>query len=188
MIRRPHDVGIVLDHQNRVSQIAQIVQNLDQPVCIAPVQPDRWFIEHISVPTNRDPRRSRKLNALRLAAGERRDSRSSVRYSRPTSFRNRSRSPNFLKQSVCNVSLLLSQFHLLEELQSLFDSEAANFANILSLKLDLTRFQPQPRSVAIRTDGISAIPAQEYAHMQFVFLALEVGEEPAHTQKTSPRR
>ena len=46
-VRRPHDVGIVLDHQNRVSQIAQVVQNLDQPVRIARMQPDRRLIQHI---------------------------------------------------------------------------------------------------------------------------------------------
>ena len=46
-VRRLHDVGIMLNHENRVPQIAQVVQNLDETMRVAAVQPDRRFIENI---------------------------------------------------------------------------------------------------------------------------------------------
>ena len=42
-----HNVGIVLDHQNRVSQVAKVVKNFHQPVRIARMQADRWLVEHV---------------------------------------------------------------------------------------------------------------------------------------------
>ena len=65
-----HDIGIVLDHQDGVSQVAQVVQNLDQPMGIAAVQSDGRLIEDIQRPDQARAQRGRQLNALRLAAGE----------------------------------------------------------------------------------------------------------------------
>src|ERR1700686_2068513 len=42
-----HDVGIVLDDEDGVSQIAQVMQDLDEPVRIAAVQADRRLVEHV---------------------------------------------------------------------------------------------------------------------------------------------
>ena len=67
-----HDVGIVLDDEDRVSQIAQVVQDLDQPVRIAAVQADGRLVEHIQRADQTRTERSRQLNALRFAARERR--------------------------------------------------------------------------------------------------------------------
>ena len=66
-----HDVGIVLDDQDRVSQVAQVVQDLDQPMRVAAVQSDGRLVEHIQRADQPRSQRSRELNALRFAAGER---------------------------------------------------------------------------------------------------------------------
>ena len=42
-----HDVGIVLDNENRVSQVAQLMQDLDEPRGIAAVQADGRLVEHV---------------------------------------------------------------------------------------------------------------------------------------------
>jgi len=67
-VGRAHDIRIVLDHKNRISQIAQIMQNFNKPVRIAAVQANRRLIEHIQRPDQTRPQRSRELNPLRLAA------------------------------------------------------------------------------------------------------------------------
>ena len=54
-IRRPHDVRIMLDHQNRIPQIAQVMKNFDQPVRIARCRPIEGSSSTYSVPTSRDP-------------------------------------------------------------------------------------------------------------------------------------
>ena len=50
VIGRPHHIGIMLDHQNCVSQVAQVVKDLDQPVRIATMQSNRWLVQHIKRP------------------------------------------------------------------------------------------------------------------------------------------
>ena len=42
-----HDIGIVLNHHNGVAKVAKFKHNADQPLSIARMQADRWFIEHI---------------------------------------------------------------------------------------------------------------------------------------------
>ena len=70
MVGGAHDVGIVLDNQNRVPEVAQIVQDLDQTVRVAAVQADRWLIEDVEGSHQTRTERGCKLNTLRLAARE----------------------------------------------------------------------------------------------------------------------
>src|SRR5262249_22064311 len=72
VVRRLHDLRIVLDHEDAISQIAQVMQDLDQPVGIAAVESNGWLVEHIQRSNQARTERSRELNTLRLSAGERR--------------------------------------------------------------------------------------------------------------------
>ena len=63
-----HDIAIVFDHQNRIAQVAQIVQDLDQAMRVAAMQSDRWLVEHIKRSYQTRAQRSRQLNALRFTA------------------------------------------------------------------------------------------------------------------------
>ena len=65
-----HDVGIVLDDENRVSQIAQAVQDFYQAVGVATVQADGRFVEYVESADQAGTEGSRELNALRFASGE----------------------------------------------------------------------------------------------------------------------
>ncbi len=40
-------VGVVLDHQDGVSLIPQLPEDVDEPEVVARVQADRWLIEHV---------------------------------------------------------------------------------------------------------------------------------------------
>ena len=55
LIGRPHHLGVVLHHQDRVSQVAQLVQNVDEPRGVAAVQPIDGSSSTYSVPTSREP-------------------------------------------------------------------------------------------------------------------------------------
>ena len=63
-----HDVGIVLDHKNGVSQVAQVVQDLDESMRIAAVEADGGLVEHVQRADETRAKRSRELNALRFPA------------------------------------------------------------------------------------------------------------------------
>ena len=67
-----HRVLIVLDHDERVADVAQRLQRRQQPVVVALVQPDRRFVEDVEHADQRRADLRRQPNALRLAARERR--------------------------------------------------------------------------------------------------------------------
>src|ERR1700678_1455563 len=63
-----HDVGIVLDDENSISQVAQVMKNLDKPARVATMQSDRRFVEHIQCADQTRAKGSGELNALCFAA------------------------------------------------------------------------------------------------------------------------
>ena len=57
------------------------------------------------------------------------------------------------------------------------DRHAGHIGNILAVNEDVSSLLPQPRTAALRTNGISAIAAQEYPYMQLVFFRFQVFEK-----------
>ena len=64
--------AIVLDHQQRVAQVAQLVQRRQQPRVVARVQADRRFVEHVQHAAQAAAELAGQANPLRFAVGERR--------------------------------------------------------------------------------------------------------------------
>jgi hypothetical protein len=62
-------VLVVLDDDQRVAQVAQPDQRLDQPVVVALVQPDRRLVEHVEHADQAGADLGGQPDALRLAAG-----------------------------------------------------------------------------------------------------------------------
>ena len=64
-------IGIVLDDQQRVAEIAQAFEDVDQAIRVARVQADRRLVEHVERADEMRAERRGKLDALRLATRER---------------------------------------------------------------------------------------------------------------------
>ena len=65
-------VGVVLDDEHGVALVAQLLEDRDQPLVVARMQADRRLVEHVQRVDERRPERRRQIDALRLAARERR--------------------------------------------------------------------------------------------------------------------
>ena len=68
MVGSQNCLGIVLHDYQRVAEIAQALQNSNQPVGIARVQADRRLVEHIQRAHEMRAERRGELDALRFAA------------------------------------------------------------------------------------------------------------------------
>ena len=66
----PDGVLVVLDHDQRVAEIAQPGEGLDQPVVVPLVQPDRRLVEHVQHPDQPGADLGGQPDPLRLAAGQ----------------------------------------------------------------------------------------------------------------------
>ena len=67
-----HHGRIVLDDENGVALVAQFLEDADEPTGVAAVQADGRLVEHIERADQLRAERGRQLDALRLAARERR--------------------------------------------------------------------------------------------------------------------
>ena len=65
-------VGVVLDDEHGVALIAELPEDGDQPLVVARVQADRRLVEHVERADQRRAERRGQVDALRLAARQRR--------------------------------------------------------------------------------------------------------------------
>ncbi len=68
MVRCRDDLAIVLDEDQRVAEVAQVLQGAKQARVVARMQADRRFIEHIEHARQAAADLARQPDALRLAA------------------------------------------------------------------------------------------------------------------------
>ena len=146
-----HYVGIVLHHQNGIAQIAQLFEDPDQPVpCRGCADRSTARPARSTRPTSRDPRQVASWMRWASPPDNVIESRSSVRYSRPTSFRNLRR----WRISTSTFSAIAAssgdKSHGVEEIERLGDVQPHHFAEILPADANPQRFLAQPRASAIR--------------------------------------
>src|SRR5215472_5821308 len=70
-VGRFHDIGIMLDHKDRISEVPQIPQDPDQAMGVAAVQSDGRLVEHIQGPNEPRSKGGCQLNALGFATRKR---------------------------------------------------------------------------------------------------------------------
>src|SRR5258708_28464194 len=70
-IRGLDGVGIVLDNEHGIDEIAERFENVDEPLRVAGMETDGRFVEDVERADEMRTERSCELNALRFSAGER---------------------------------------------------------------------------------------------------------------------
>ncbi len=72
MVRGAHRLLVVLDHQDRIAEVAQALERRDELCVVALMEPDRWLVEDVEDPDERRADLRRETDPLRFAARERR--------------------------------------------------------------------------------------------------------------------
>ena len=171
VVGRSHDVGIVLDHQNRVSQIAQVVQDLDQAVGVAAVQADRRLVQNVKRAHQPRAQRRGQLNALRFAAGKRRGQAIEREVFQADIVQKPQASTESLQQLVGDGRFLRAQVAAIgKKSRSLPPRSCADLADVLAVDLDLLSFGTQTRATAVGARRIAAITAQKTRTCSLYFL------------------
>ena len=71
MVGGAEDVGVVLDDEDGVAEVAQLFEDANEPGGVAGVQADGGLVEDVERADQARAERSGELDALRFAAGER---------------------------------------------------------------------------------------------------------------------
>ena len=127
--------------------------------------------------TSAEPERRRQVDALRLAARERRRQPIERQVVEPDVAEEAKPLANLAQNLVGNRRFFLRQRQFGEELVDIADREAAHGVDRPAADLDVTRLAPEPGAAALRTGQISTVAAEEHADVDLVFLPFEPPEE-----------
>ena len=181
-------VGVVLDDDHGVALVAELPEDVDEPLVVARVQADRRLVEHVERADQRRAERRREVDALRLAARERGRQAVERQVVEADVAQERQPARDFLQHLLGDRGFLLRQLQRREELLRVAHGERRHAVDRLARHADVARLAAQPRAAAIRAGQVAAIPAQEHADVDLVFLPLEPAEESADAPVTPRRR
>ena len=119
-IRCAHDVGIMLHHQDRVPEVAQILQDFDQPMSVRGCSPMEGSSNTYRCPQGANPAKWPAESSAPPRRDSVDDSRSRVRYSNPDFIQKSKPLANLLQELFGDLGLLSGQFQILEKLQRVF--------------------------------------------------------------------
>jgi hypothetical protein len=110
VIGRQHGILVMFDDDDRVAQIPQVLERFQQPGIVALMQADGGLIQNVKNAGQAGADLRGETDALAFAARQVPELRDRVRYSRPTSFRNFSRSRISFRIRPGDLVLLVVQF------------------------------------------------------------------------------
>ncbi len=118
-------LGVVFDHQHRVSAVAELAKRIEQPAVVAGVQADGRLVEHVGHALQRGAHLSGEADALGLATGQRR--RAAVQSEVPQAHLEQEREPptDLVEQLLTDVALGVAQLHRGEQRVGVFDTAVA---------------------------------------------------------------
>src|SRR5439155_12460119 len=162
-----------------VALVAQLPQDRDEPQVVARVEADRRLVEDVQRADERRPERRREIDALRLAARERR--RQAVEREVVEADVAQERKPplNLLQYFVRDRLLLVGELQSAEKRLRLLHRLRRYLIDCAAGHAHVARLAPQTRAAAIGARQVAAIPAQEHADVHLVLLPLEPSEEAA---------
>ena len=153
IIRIQHHILVVLHHNDRVAQIAQLLQRVYQPYIIALMQSDTRFIQYIKHIHQLAPYLRSQADTLTLASGQR-SRRAAQRQIIQSHIQQESQTRTNLLQDFRRDTVLLLvhlSIQIIYPILQFRDIHSRQFGNVLSRYAIMQRFLVQPLPMALRT-------------------------------------
>src|ERR1035437_4799426 len=185
MIGGAEHIGVVLNHNNRIAQVAQLFEDVDEARRVAGVQADGRLVEHIERAHQLRTERGGQLDALRLAAGERGGKAVEGNVFEADRIEKTQPLANLVQDWPGNLLLHRREFERAKEFLCLGNGERGGLADVLAVQAHAAGLGPQALAAAVGALGIAAVLAEHDAHVQLVLLALHLREEAEDAGKTA---
>jgi hypothetical protein len=177
----PDRVLVVLDHDERVAQVAQPEQRLDQPVVVALVQPDRRLVEDVEDTDESGADLGREPDALRLAAGERAGGAVEREVVEPDVEEELEPVLDLLEHPLGDLALAGGELEGAEEVGRLVDRHRADLGDVAPAHRDRHGHRLEPGALADRAGHLAHVALEPLAARVGLGLAvasLDVGADP----------
>src|SRR4051812_9849121 len=142
----------MFDYQDRVSQIAQVVQDIDQLCRVATVQADRRFVEYVERSHQSRAERCRELDSLCLASRERRSHPAERQILQADFIQEAQPVADLFQKFVGHLVLSFSEFQRSKELCRFSNRKTADVTNVFAADPNLSCLSPQtlPSTISAR--------------------------------------
>src|SRR6266481_798761 len=176
-IRRLNGVWIMLDDEDGVSEIAEGLENVDEPLRVARMEADRRLVEHVERTYKMRTERRGELNPLGFSAGERGSQTVESKVVEADFVEELQTCTNFFENLVRDLQVPFGELQSGKKGARFFDGELANLRDRFSGHADGTCLGAKARPPTFRTSRITAKAAEKNAYMQLVFFSLQPVEE-----------
>jgi len=149
-VRRAHGPLVMLDDDDRVTQIAQPSERLQEPVVVALVQADAGFVQDIQDPHQPAPNLAGQADALRFPARQGGRGPFQGQVMQADVQQELQSAPHFTKHFACDFPVAPTQLKGLEESERLPDTQPGNFDDGASADLHSAALGPQAAPLAHR--------------------------------------
>jgi hypothetical protein len=170
-------VGVVLDDENGVAEVAKGFEDVDEALCVARVETNGRLVENVERANEVGAKRRGELNPLGFAAGKSGGEAIESEIVEADFVEELQTGANFIEDFVSDGFLHFGKLQRREENARFFYGEFADFGDGFVRDANGAGFGAKARAAAVGASGVTAISAQEYADVQFVFFAFEPGEE-----------
>ena len=180
-IRGTNRIGIMLDDEDGVAEIAERLEDVNEALRIARMKADGRFVQNVERADEMRAERSGELDALGFAAGESRGQAIEGEIVEADFIEKLKTRANFLEDFFSDLVLCFGKREGREKRARFLDGKLAKLGDGMAGDADGAGFGAQAGSAAIRASGIPAIAAQKDADVQFIFFAFEPSEKSFDT-------
>ena len=184
MVGGAEDVGIVLDDDDGVAEVAEVLEDADEAVGVAGVQADGWLVEDVEGADETRAQRGRELNALGFAAGKGAGEAVEGEVVEADGVEEADAIADFAEDLAGDLFMHRAQVQVLEEVMSGTDGECGGFADVFAVDANGAGFGAKALAAAFWAGGIAAVFGEHDSDVELVLLALHLGEETVDTEKS----
>ena len=159
-VRGPDRVLVVLHHDQRVAQVAQPQQGLEQPVVVPLVQPDGRLIQHVEHPDEAGADLGGEPDPLGLAAGQRGRGPVQGQVVEPDVEQEAHPGVDFLHDAHGDLLIPVGQFQGEQQLGQLADGQRAHLGDGAAVHRHRQRHRLEPGAVTGRARHLAHEPGE----------------------------
>ncbi len=189
VVCRAQDVGIVLDDQDGVAQVAQLVEDADETGGVARMQADGGLVQHIERAHQPRAQRGRELDALRFPAGKSGGEAVEGEVIEADRVEESEALADLFQDAAGDLLLHGSELQVQEEAMRGGDGERGRLADVRCCRRRCLRrcarrgLRRAGAGLALGAERVAAVFGEHDADVELVLLALEQREEAVHARE-----
>ena len=164
----------MLYHNNRITQVAQLLQHLDEAFRVTAMQANTRFVQDVKAAHKTASQRGSEVDALALAARKAIGSTVESKVTQTDIQQVLQSIPYFCENAFSNLFLVFIEVETFHPRQQFADRYVNQFSNALPSHLHVVRFGPESCAMTFGTDCLSTISGQ---HDAVLYLILSLPEE-----------